>query len=227
MDKKPVGIIGVSAAEQGRFSSFHATLHGLHKPPNSLIMYSTSAVISGNRNKITEFALDSGAEWILYLDDDHILKSDTLTRLLSTGKDVISAHYIRRQPPFSSVLMDKELPTGAYTWKYLSGADEGIISVGAVGAGCLLVRRAALEALTPPYWTLGQIAADQWGDDLHFCTRLRRAGFDIFCDLDNAIGHIMSSYVYPSKEVSIGWTANQHCVHGVVAQWPMPLEGDF
>jgi len=129
------GIIGVSSPEQGRFSVFWASLFGLERPAGTGACFARSAVISENRNKITAEALAMGADWVLYLDDDHILKPDTLRRLLDADKDVISAHYIRRLPPFWPVIMETELEDGTFLWKQLRSDETGIITAAAVGAG--------------------------------------------------------------------------------------------
>lgn len=223
------GIVGISAAESARFTAFYSSLSGMQRPADTHSVFSTSAVISENRNKITEIALTDGADWVLYLDDDQILQPHTLMELLATGKDCISALYCQRQQPFNPVLMDKELPDGSFTWKQLAPTESGVISVAAAGAGCLLVRRAVLEALKPPYWTLGQINPASWGDDLDFCRRVRAAGFEVHCDLDNYIGHIMTGVVFPRREPGVGWVANflQTMTKGTMAKFPMPLPGDI
>ncbi len=219
------GLIGVSAAENARFSSFYASLVGLERPADTISMFSTSAVISQNRNKITEEALRQGVDWVLYLDDDQILQPDTLLKLLDTGHDVISAHYIQRQHPFNSVLM-RQFNSGV-TWHQLEPTDRGIVEVEASGAGCLLVRRNVLEALKPPYWTIGQIDPASWGDDIWFCKQIRNAGFKVYCDLENQIGHIMTSFVFPRHEDDRGWVANMvQNSSGIIAKWSMPMFGD-
>lgn len=224
------GLIGISTAEQGRYSAFYASLSGLQRPAGDIIsVFACSAVISQNRNNITQEALNQDADWVLYLDDDHILRGNTLTRLLAADKDVISAHYCQRQQPFNPVLMDVELPDRTYLWKQLSPKEHGITEVKAVGAGCLLVKRAVLEALKPPYWTLGQINPASWGDDLDFCTRVRAAGFKIYCDLDAHIGHIMTGVVWPERDEKSGWVVKfaQNPAKGPIAQFLMPLPGDM
>jgi len=223
------GMIGVSSPEQGRYSLFWASLFGMERPKGTGACFARSAVISDNRNKITAEALASGADWVLYLDDDHVLQTDTLKKLLDADKDVISAHYVRRQPPFWPVIMDQELENGSFTWKELDIAERGIQSVAAVGAGCLLVKRKVLEAIPPPYWTLGQIHPSSWGDDLHWCSRVKKAGFEIHVDLENVLPHIMSGMVYPQYDENQGWVANFSSDVGKppIARWMMPLKGDL
>lgn len=224
------GIIGVSSAEQGRFSLFWASLFGMSRPVGTGAVFSRSAVISENRNRIASEALALDADWILYLDDDHVLQKDTLKRLLEADKDVISAHYTRRKPPYSPVIMESELPDNkGFLWKGLGPDERGIISCAAVGAGCLLVKTKVLKALEPPYWTLGQISKDSWGDDLDFCRRIRKAGFEIHCDLENTLAHIMTGVVYPEYHPEYGWIANvaDDIDHGPLVSFPMPLPGEI
>jgi len=200
----------------------------MERPQGTGACFARSAVISENRNHITQEALRLGADWVLYLDDDHVLRHDTLTKLLEADKDVISAHYTRRCPPFWPVAMETELPNGTFIYKGLNPDEKGVIPVAAVGAGALLVKRPVLEALKPPYWPLGQISPASWGDDLHFCSRVRKAGFEIHVDLDNTLAHIMTGCVWPEYDPKNGWMAKfaQDPGKGAIAQWPMPLPGD-
>lgn len=224
------GVVGISTAETGRYSVFYASLAGMQRPENTMVVFARSAVISENRNHISEVAIAEKADWVLYLDDDHILQGQTLLKLLKHDKDVISAHYTQRMHPFNPVLMDVELPNkGGFTWKQLHPKESGVISVAAAGAGCLLVKRPVLEAIGAPYWTLGQINPASWGDDLHFCSRVRAAGFEVHCDLDNPIGHIMTGVVWPALTPDQGWVANfsQDPGKPALVGWPMPLPGDL
>ncbi len=223
------GVIGVSAAEQGRYTSFWASKDAMWKPAQYIGATVYSSNIAGNRNEITQVMLDNKADWVLYLDDDHILPYNVLEKLLAADKDIISAHYTQRQPPFNPVLFDYQVESGGHIKKSLGIGEHGVVKVSAAGAGCLLVKRKVIEALESPYWTLGQIRADSWGDDLHFCNRVRAAGFDIYCDLDNTIGHSMTGVVWPSYHESHGWIANfgKNPQEPPIALWPMPLAGDF
>lgn len=224
------GVIGISTPEQGRYSVFYASLAGMKRPDEQMmVVFARGAVISENRNNITAEALKHNLDWILYLDDDQILTQDVLMKLLEADKDVISAHYIQRQPPFNPVLMETELPNGTFIRKTLDPNEKGIIEVAAAGAGCLLVKTKVIKALEPPYWTLGQINSASWGDDLHFCSRVRKAGFKIYADLDNPIGHIMSTMVWPTRDEKQGWVASVVPDIGQppIAYVPMPMHGDF
>jgi hypothetical protein len=83
------------------------------------------------------------------------------------------------------------------------------------------VRRRVLEALGAPYWTLGQIAADEWGDDLDFCRRVRAAGFDIWCDLDCPVGHKIQATLWPQRTPQ-GWVTTLVASNAPIAHFPSP-----
>jgi cellulose synthase/poly-beta-1,6-N-acetylglucosamine synthase-like glycosyltransferase len=223
-----IGVIGVSTAEQGRHSSFWASFAGLYRPSDTYTVVASSSNIAENRNTVSQVAIDKQADWVLYLDDDHILPQDVLSRLLDCDQAVVSALYTQREPPFNPVLMQAELPQGGFSQKSLSPSDQGLIEVAAAGAGCLLVKRYVLDALEPPYWTLGQLNPATWGDDLHFCSRVRAAGFKIYCNLDISIGHSMTGVVWPCFDAKLGWTANfaRDPQNPPIVAWGMPLPGD-
>lgn len=222
------GVIGISSPLLARYAAFYATLSGLQRPEGVVELHPMSAVISQNRNTITEEMLKLNADWVLYLDDDHFIPPQTLMQLLAADKDIISGHYLQREPPFNPVLFDVELPNGSFIRKQLNPQETGIVSVAAAGAGCLLVKRKVLEALEPPYWTLGQINPASWGDDLHFCSRVRRAGFEIHCDLTARLGHFMTGTVWPRHSAESGWSAafGLDPTKKILVEWPMQIPGE-
>lgn len=196
------GYIGISCSENSRSSEFWAGFLQLKfpklvKPPQ---VY-RGACISENRNRMTEEALKLNADWIFYVDDDQIFHPLALERLLSRNVHVVSGLYLSRTFPFEPVVFDKPDPNGsqrAYTM-ILNNLENnhGLVSVAAVGAGALLVRRSVFGSIDKPYWRLGQIESDGWGDDLDFCYRVRKAGFKIHCDLDERVGHKIQGTVWP------------------------------
>jgi GT2 family glycosyltransferase len=146
-----------------------------------------------------------GAEWVFYLDDDHIHTPPILNSLLAREKDVIGPLYLQREWPFAPIVYDRENPDGAVYQRLLRPFDSGLISVKAIGAGGLLVRRKVFETLEKPWWRLGQVRSDLWGDDIDFCRRVRQAGFEVWCDLDNKMGHITTAEIWPVKDEKGNW----------------------
>lgn len=199
------GVIGISSPETARHALFYSSLTTVTRPPNVGLVHAISAVIAQNRNHIADRALAEGAEWVWYVDDDQYFQPDTLQRLLAHDVDIVSGLYLQRSSPFRPHVYHKETSTGSVSTRYLSKGDAGVVSVDAVGAGCLLVKTTVFKALEPPYWRLGQIHPAEWGDDIDFCRRVRAKGFQIWCDLDLPVGHFMTGIVHPAKTPEGEW----------------------
>ena len=201
-----IGIIGISSPEIGRYTQFYSNLTKVARPDGTALAHVTGACISSNRNKIVDQALENGAEWIWFIDDDHRFPPDTLTRLLSHNVDIVSGLYLQRVAPYTPHRYDREEANGALWPKLLTQGESGLDEVLSTGAGCLLVRTSVFEKLERPYWRLGQIRSDVWSDDFDFCRRARAAGFKIWCDLDVLVGHYVIHCVYPARNAEGHWS---------------------
>lgn len=201
-----VGIVGIPCSESARHSQFWWSLQSLVIPTNVEVKVEMGSSIAANRNAIIEYALSiETVEWMLFLDDDHVMRSDTIARLLVHRVDVVSALYLSRTPPFMPLVFDSITARGEATWKKLKASDRGLIHCAAVPAGGLLIRRRVLELLPRPFFRLGQIRQDEWGDDLDFCRRVRDLGFCIYCDLDLTFGHLTTMELRPCRTEDGEW----------------------
>lgn len=201
-----IGVIGISSPELARYAQFYSNLTMVKRPATTALAHATGQVISVNRNTITEQALAAGAEWIWYVDDDHVFQPDTLLKLLERNVDIVSGLYLQRAAPYVPHRYIHEEPSGAVWTQTLAPGDTGLSEVLATGAGCLLVKTAVFMHLKPPYWRLGQLSSDVWGDDIDFCQRARAAGFKIWCDLDVPVGHYVIHSVVPARNADDVWT---------------------
>ena len=218
------GVIGISSSELSRFAVFYHSLANVQKPPHTALAHSTGASIATNRNEVTEKALQSGAEWIWYVDDDQMFAPDALTRLLSRRLDIVSGIYLQRSAPFYPHMYHRGDKQGVYP-RMLESGDSGLVELEAVGAGCLLVKTKVLRALDRPFWRLGQIRSDVWGDDLDFCNRVRAAGFKVWCDLDVRVGHIFSGIVTPTLNQDQTWSTTLSQLDNTpFVSWPAATE---
>jgi glycosyltransferase involved in cell wall biosynthesis len=206
------GYVGISACEDARSSEFWANFLQLELP--ELVTkpeVARGSCIADNRNRLAARAIQLEADWIFYVDDDQLFHPLALKRLLNHIEnnhniDVISGLYLMRGYPFEPVAFDKPSddpsnPQGVYR-VFLNHLDKshGLIEMMAVGAGALLVRRRVLEELEKPLWRLGQIEKSEWGDDINFCYRVREAGFRIYCDLDERVGHKVQGALWPNYD---------------------------
>lgn len=191
--------VGVSCSEQSRFSNFWDSLIHLQFPPRTQVAICRGAVISKNRNSLADMFLQSEATHLFYADDDQIFPPETLKRLVTHDKPVISGLYLSRIFPFLPHIYDTETQNGFVGHRFFNPLDKGLIEVLASGAGCLLVKREVFEKLEKPYWTLGQIDKVEWSDDIDFLRRVRKAGYKVYVDMNCPIGHMITGTVWPEK----------------------------
>lgn len=201
-----IGVVGISSGEVGRHASFYPELLQVRRPLGTVVLHSLGLYVYENRNRLTAQALKLGAEWIWYVDDDHRFAPDTLERLLAHNVSIVSGVYVKRGAPFTPLRYYQEDADGSITDAYFAQQDTGLKSVAAVGAGCLLVRRAVLDAIGPPHWQPGRSAiGDTLGEDVEFCRRVREKGFKIWCDFDTPVGHLATGVITPRRSQDGTW----------------------
>jgi hypothetical protein len=107
---------------------------------------------------------------------------------LSHEKDIIACNYSTRVEPHRPVAFDNP---GNLDSRVLSG--EGLQSVFAVGAGCMLVKRQVYEQMPRPHYsvTWNDDYSNMVGEDIFFCEKAREHGYEIWVEktLSNSIGH--------------------------------------
>ncbi|NCB27352.1 MAG: glycosyltransferase [Bacteroidia bacterium] len=144
------------------------------------------------RNLMADYAINHGFDYMLWVDSDIILPRDTLEKMLASGKDIISGLYVQRLP-------DKTIPE-VYIWRgnRLVNADvaeltgEDLISVWGVGFGCVLTKTNVLRDIGYPQFEYKNSLdhANTVSEDVDFCLKARRKGYDIFLDPTIQCKHI-------------------------------------
>lgn len=198
------GMIGIPAGEHARWTAFHAALMKLTLPPN-MTMADVEIVrgcsSAGNRNKLVTKAIETGVDWVFFLDDDMICRPDTLVRLLAHNQDIVVGLSYTRDPPFLPLWFTQTDPTTKrvtlLTHQEIR-TDGQLQPIAGCTSGGLLVRTRVFRGLASPYWTLGQFIPDEWHDDVWFCELSRAGGFQIYGDPTVQIGHITNVDVWPN-----------------------------
>lgn len=186
------GCIGVACGESGRYSMFAASIAQLERPPGTTVHFSVGSDREPSRNLLARRALDEGADWLLFLDDDHVFGPDLLLRLLDRRVDLVGALYLRRGRPFTPIAYSSRLPDDR--WEPLDlGGRSGLVPVAAVGTGGMLVRREVLEAVAEPWFE----RRPEGTEDLLFCESAIAAGVQPHVDLDARMGHLTSTAIWP------------------------------
>lgn len=133
------------------------------------------------RTALADWALDWGADYILFADADHVFPRGSLLRFLMQDKPVVGANYARRKDdtaPTAVKLVDGR-PEWVLTTQAL--ADEGAVEeVDRIGFGLVLIRADVFKATPKPWFVMRDDIGG--GEDFFFCKAAKTAGFSIFVD---------------------------------------------
>jgi hypothetical protein len=223
--QSPVGFIGMACAEHARYSECYASLMGLQKPPGTAFLQCKSMSVADNFNRIARDFLQTQAEWLFLVNDDHLWAPDTLTKLLAHNVDVVTGLYLSRVYPYKPVIHDQVDSNGLIFDRYLSQHEHGLVPIKACGDGCLLIRRRVLEAIPDPWWELGNPERDKCCHDVLFSKKVREAGFQMWADLEVVVGHLATVAVFPHRNQKGEWltllTQREHNIALPAAQSPL------
>jgi GT2 family glycosyltransferase len=180
------------------------------------------------RNALALSFLESGADFMLCVDNDARWQAEAVSRLVAHNLPMVcGCMYTRSLPPKPTIgRYIGETRKGTHLYKYLDVVkaiiekarrlgigDEvatndmlmqpepsDLMSVDGCGMHFTLIRRDVIEALRPPYFTfMGSTTA---GEDYFFCRKVRAAGFPIYLDVSVQTAHIDSEdHDYGIKEL--------------------------
>ncbi len=147
------------------------------------------SIIAMNRNSLATMAVDGNFDYALLIDSDMVFDEDALIRLLKHDRDIISGLCVCKTPPYNPVA--KQLnKDGGYTVR--EGLDEGRFysDLDMVGTAFMLIKVDVFRKLKRPYFASPEFKDSIMGEDVYFCRKAKKAGFDICIDTSLDIGHI-------------------------------------
>lgn len=215
--------VAVPSSEHGRYNIFWDSLMHVEGVTSKNVLCCRSYNVAENRLILAETAIAQGYDAIWYVDDDQVFPPNTLQKLIAHDLDVVSGLYLYRGFPFTPIAYERVDERGFCYPRCLKEGDSGLVKVEAVGAGCLLVKTRVFAKLEWPWWRVGQFSAKDLGEDPEFCVRVRQAGFDIYCDLDAPVGHMMAAELWPLKTEQ-GWKSVLVDKRRALVAWPAAVE---
>ena len=145
----------------------------------------TGCFIHDNRRLLVDEAKFINADYLLFIDSDIIVPTDTLTRLLAHNKMIIGVNSKKRFLPLTSTVRGE--------------ISEELFKCESVGTGCILINMKVFDIIDRPYFwyedTSTQFISDFIGEDIWFCRQAERKGIEIWCDPTIKVGHI-GDYIY-------------------------------
>lgn len=144
--------------------------------------------IAEARNEIVQYALDQGANYIFWLDDDVIAPGDAFLKMYNHQKDIVNGVYWSKSNPPMPLLFRNHLE-GPY-WDWHIG---DFVEIDAAGNGLTLVKtdvyRKIQKELGGPWYSTeyssfkGQNSSPSNNtEDLYFYWKAKKAGYQIWAD---------------------------------------------
>lgn len=198
---KPTSVSILVPTRDTVYSHFSYSLGNLIKTTTLMgievhLFFDASTILINQRENLINQAIEVKSEWALWLDSDMMFPPTTLLRLLAHNQDIVACNYMKRSYPFKSVAF---MDTNDWeSWVPLQSEDE-LLTVEAIGMGCVLMRTSVFEKLNRPYfeYTYQPKTKDWGGEDFTLFKKLNGSGVQLKVDtnLSNEIYHI-GTYAY-------------------------------
>jgi len=164
-----------------------------------IVSFSELSPIQLARNDLVERALKHNPDYIFFIDSDMILPENILDDLINMDKDIASALYFMRSPPYKPIakIMKDDLFYIINTIPL-----NQIIEVDAVGFGCCLIKKEVFEKIKQKEKKIFDVKEQTvnnktqlLGEDTFFCLKAKESGFKIFLNTGLICKHIGKSLV--------------------------------
>lgn len=151
------------------------------------------------RNRLTEYALEMDADFMLQVDDDMIVPLDMFERLFKTmqdhNADIVAPLAFMRYAPHDPVIFKETSGYDAVSHKQFSQHEivrdypkNDVLECDAVGFGTALIRMSMVKRMIGKSWFLSTVAC---GEDVWFCRRAKaEAHAKIMVDTRVKLGHL-------------------------------------
>lgn len=188
------GTIGLVCSPLSRFTDFWLSWIALMRPGTSRILIRQGMDVTGNFNGLVE---DMAGDWLWIMGDDHTFRPDILMSLIAHDVDVVVPLVLKKDAPFDPVVYEgDEVGEDGLVYHHVARLPEsGLHEIYAAGSAGMLIRKHVLDAIERPVFTTEK---GMQNEDLLFCKKVREAGFKIYCDVDQKMGHIGINAVYPA-----------------------------
>lgn len=158
----------------------------LSKPVGTAIACVPRAMPDEARNRLTEQALKFKYDYLFYLDDDMVVPSDLLKRLLEAMESeenacvgILSPFAYKRVPPYTPCVFRKR---GDGKYDPVDERGSGVINVDATTVSATLVRAKAIEKIAPPWFEFRNRGEIRVSEDITFCEKMIEAGYLVAVD---------------------------------------------
>lgn len=158
----------------------------------------TGTQVDQIRNLIADWA--TRFDYLFAVDADMSFAPDTLERLLSHDKDVVSGLYIQRKPG-QHIL---EIYRNGRNVPYSDIKGKGLVEIDGCGFGCVLVKSEVIRAIGYPQFVYKSALDHAYtvSEDTYFCSKATQLGFKVWADTTIKCGHHGASVFYVDDSIA-------------------------
>ena len=133
------------------------------------------------RNEAAKFALERDCDYLMFVDDDMLIKPETVEFLVDADKDIVMAETYIRGYPFDPMFFKERSKyinakgQAIYDLEFFKDFkdhvnDKGIVDCAAIGFATALIKTKVIKELDPPYFVTGPNCTE----DVYFCLKARQ-----------------------------------------------------
>jgi len=151
------------------------------------------SLIYDSRDTIAKFAVEKGYDYVLFVDSDMVFDSEDVKRLVAHDADIVSGRYVKRRGEDENVIYKRVIPRRRFPYRapqlITDNSITGYAPVSACGFGFCLIKTSVIKDMAKRYKSLFEPFKGV-GEDIAFCLRAKKCGYQIFTDFDVKLGHI-------------------------------------
>ena len=172
------------------------------------------------RNDLAQGAILAGCSHLLMMDSDQRYPPDCIEKLVDRMDNedmmVLAAPVHRRYPPFDPILFRGEVNKYKHVPDKESYSGD-VIPVDAIGCGCIMYDMKIFEIVERPWYQI--TVSDEGktvGEDIYFCSNIRKKDIGIFVDTSIKIQHLTTyevdrmTYELFKKLKGVPWQESQN-----------------
>jgi hypothetical protein len=165
-----------------------------------------SALVYANRNKLFEQAYKDNVDYMLFVDSDMDWRPEMIHKMVQFDKDVVTGVCLSRKPMVDNIHLPALFEKVDDEYRTMSSFPDTPFKVDASGLAFMLLKKNVIKKMTELIPTLGvpfdhlygkdvgvkRVGnSDLMGEDISFCYRLNKAGFEILCLPEIKVGHVV------------------------------------
>lgn len=159
------------------------------------------------RERLADGALEMGCDYLFMVDDDMLCPPDLFYKLAANDKDICAALAFTRNPDHKPVVYetfegrDRAIHADYGLTRFVQNYPRNtLFQCDAVGYGAVLIKTEVLKKVPKP-WFFGM---EGTGEDITFCVKARKAGFQVWMDSRIKLGHLGSPAII-TEDYSDQW----------------------